>query len=211
MKSLKIGLNRVISIFWKDEKVYKASVQDEEEGFFYINLPVCDGEYLFFVEGQRLSMLFNDENNIYRFETTVEKRTIVNQMPLYKLAIPETYEKVQRRDFVRIEFVQNLKYVRLSDKNEELDTEYNNALLLDISGGGLRMKSKEKNSTNDRVMINISFENDVVNIIGTIVRVSKSEDKEYIYGVKFDDSQKSSREKIVKIVFKLMRKQRGLV
>ena len=211
MKSLRIGLNRVVSIFWKDEKVYKASVQDEEEGFFYINLPVCDGEYLFFVEGQKLSMLFNDENNIYKFETTVVKRTLVNQMPLYKLEIPETYEKVQRRDFVRIEFVQNLQYVRLSDKNEEVDNEYMSAVLLDISGGGLRMKSKEKSTTNDKIMIKISFDNDVVNIIGKIVRVSKSEDREYIYGIKFDENQRSSTEKIVKIVFKLMRKQRGLV
>ncbi|MBL4932946.1 flagellar brake protein [Clostridium paridis] len=211
MKSLRIGLNRVVSIFWKDEKVYKASVQDEEEGFFYINLPVCDGEYLFFVEGQKLSMLFNDENNIYKFETTVIKRTLVNQMPLYKLEIPENYEKVQRRDYVRIEFVQKLQYVRLSDKNEELDNEYKAALLLDISGGGLRMKSKEKNSINDKVLINISFENEIVGIIGRIVRISKSEDKEFIYGIKFDENQRSSREKIVRIVFKLMRKQRGLV
>ena len=36
MKSLEIGLNRIISIFWEDKKVYKSTVQEEDEKTFSI-------------------------------------------------------------------------------------------------------------------------------------------------------------------------------
>ena len=82
---------------------------------------------------------------------------------------------------------------------------------MDLSGGGMRIKVKEKLSFNDSIISNLNYENEKVVIKGRVVRIEKTEDKRYIYGIDFKDIDNSTREKIIRIVFKIMRKQRELV
>ena len=48
-------------------------------------------------------------------------------------------------------------------------------------------------------------------IKGKIVRVYMTENKDYICGVKFIDLEEKIREKIIRLVFTIMRKQRELL
>ena len=75
----------------------------------------------------------------------------------------------------------------------------------------MRIKAKEKLENNDVVIGNLKYENEKINVKGKIIRIEKTEDKRYIYGVSFIDMNNSTREKIIRTVFKIMRKQRELV
>lgn len=212
MESLKIGLNRIISIFWDDKKVYKSTVQEEDEKTFSITIPVAEGNYLFIKEGEWISATFHEENGIvYKFTTMIIKRKIENNIPMYVLTIPEKYTKVQRRNYVRVNTIHPIEYTVFTVDSQTVFSNFKTAMLLDLSGGGLRFKSKERIELSEKVALNLKYEKDEVLIKGKIVRVDKAEDSEYIYGVSFSGLSESGRDKIIKIVFTILRKQRSVI
>lgn len=212
MKSLEIGLNRIISIFWEDKKVYKSTVQEEDEKTFSITIPVAEGNYLFIKEGEWISATFHEENGIvYKFTTMIIKRKIENNIPMYVLSIPEKYTKVQRRNYVRVTTMYPIEYSIYTVDTQTVFSSFKTAILLDLSGGGLRFKSKEKIELSEKVALKLKYEEEEVLIRGQIVRVDKTEDREYIYGVSFSNPSERERDKIIKIVFTIIRKQRSVI
>ncbi len=74
----------------------------------------------------------------------------------------------------------------------------------------MRIKLREKLEKSDVISAKIGSENEEVLIKGKIVRVDITEDKRYIYGISFGELDNRTREKIIQIVFRIMRKQRKL-
>lgn len=100
-------------------------------------------------------------------------------------------------------------YKLQNDNGEEV---WKKGIILDLSGGGMKIKIEEKLSLRDRVTVNIFIaENEKVQIVGEVVRVEKSNTGEYICGLKFKEISERTRDKIIQKVFEQMRKQRGLV
>jgi c-di-GMP-binding flagellar brake protein YcgR len=212
METLKIGINRIISIFWEDKKVYKATVQDEDKETFSITIPVAEGNYLFIKEGEWISATFHEENGIvYKFTTMIIKRKIENNIPMYVLTIPEKYTKVQRRNYVRVTTMYPIEYSIFTVDTQTVFSNFKTAMLLDLSGGGLRFKSKEKIELSEKVALKLKYEEEEVLIRGKVVRVDKTEDSEYIYGVSFSNPSERERDKIIKIVFTIIRRQRSVI
>ena len=96
-------------------------------------------------------------------------------------------------------------------KDDNKESEWHEGLLLDLSGGGLRIKVKEKIRLGEKIILKISCENESYEIIGKIVRCDKSQDGEYIWGIEFKEIDERKRDKIVQKVFSVMRKQRELL
>ena len=210
---MELLINSMIDVLW-EENVYKATIQDIKESEILITIPVNDGIYLTLKNESEIEQIFYDEKgNVFNYKTKVIGRYIEKDIPFYRLTKPYNIRKIQRRDYVRVNVVQVINYIKESDLQKDIKTEdnYENALLLDLSGGGMRIKAKEKLENNDVVIGNLKYENEKINVKGKIIRIEKTEDKRYIYGVSFIDMNKSTREKIIRTVFKIMRKQRELV
>lgn len=213
MTILDITINSIVAILYK-ENIYKSSIQDITYNEILITIPVSDGIYLTLNNGDEIEQIFYDhKGNVFTYKTKVLGRYIEKEIPFYRLNKPYDIKKIQRRDYFRVNVVQVINYMKETNLKKDIIREENfeHALLLDLSGGGMRIKVKEKLSCNDTIISNLTYENEKMVIKGKVVRIEKTEDRRYIYGITFMDIDNSTREKIIKTVFTIMRKQRELV
>lgn len=210
MDKLKLEINNKIEVIY-GEKNYKSVIQDirEEEDEILISIPVLDGEYLTLVTGRVIEQIYYDNNgNVYQFKSKVLGRIKEKNLSLYRFSSPFDVRKIQRRDYVRVNFIKAINYLSSKDIEKE---KYKKALLLDLSGGGMKIKVDEKLDNNDLIFSKIIYDDSIIDVNGKVVRVEKTEDKEYICGINFSDIEERTREEIIRIVFKVMRKQRELI
>lgn len=210
---MELLINSMIDVLWEDN-AYKATIQDIKENEILTTIPVKDGIYLTLKNESEIEQVFYDgKGNAYKYNVKVIGRYIEKDISFYRLTKPYNIKRIQRRDYVRVNVVQVINYIKEVDFQKEIKTEdnYENALLLDLSGGGMRIKAKEKLVNNDVIIASLKYEDEKMIMKGKIIRVDKTDDKRYIYGVSFIEMNNSTREKIIRTVFKIMRKQRELV
>ncbi|MDU6519801.1 MULTISPECIES: flagellar brake protein [Clostridium] len=209
MKKFKLEINGNIQIL-EGEVFYKSNLQDVTESYILIDIPVNNGIYLTMNDNDEIEAEhYVDGGSYYKFNCRVLGRTREGKLNLYKLSKPYNISKIQRRNYVRVDMVEYAFYKLQNDNGEEV---WKKGIILDLSGGGMKIKIEEKLSLRDRVTVNIFIaENEKVQIVGEVVRVEKSNTSEYICGLKFKEISERTRDKIIQKVFEQMRKQRGLV
>ncbi|MDU4937076.1 MAG: PilZ domain-containing protein [Clostridium sp.] len=209
MKKFKLEINGNIQIL-DGEVFYKSNLQDVAENYLLIDIPVNNGIYLTMHENDEIEAeYYVDGGNYYKFNCRVLGRTREGKLNLYRLSKPYNIIKIQRRNFVRVDMVEYAFYKLQNDNEEEA---WKKGIILDLSGGGMKIKTEEKLSLRDRVTVNIFIgENEKIQVVGEAVRVEKCKINEYICGLKFKEISERTRDKIIQKVFEQMRKQRGLV
>ena len=212
VKKFDVVINSKLEVKWGDG-IYKTLVQDSNSKNILISIPVVGGVYLTLKTGEEIELVYYDNGeNIFRFKCRVINRIKENNISYYSITLPYDVIKIQRRNYVRVDTVQVIKNIKKYEKetNGQADDKISNALLLDLSGGGMRIKLREKLEKSDVISAKIGSENEEVLIKGKIVRVDITEDKRYIYGISFEELDNRTREKIIQIVFRIMREQRKL-
>ena len=218
MDKFLLNLNDRVEIKY-DGQTYKAIVQDVTEETFSINIPVYNGEYLTLHAKELIEiMTYNtkdDFRRIYKFQQKVITRKIEeNGMHLYIIKKPQNAELVQRREHVRVEVTQLIKYVKGDYKIDEFKSlEKENGIILDISEGGVRLKTREELKLGDKLVLGMNFEEFEKEIVakGNVIRVKKIDNKEVVYGIQFENIDKKSKEYIMHLVFKIIRRQRKVL
>lgn len=209
MAKLNLVINNRIEVKWEDEN-YKSMVQDTSNKNLLISVPVLNGVYLTLKTGEEIELVYYDDKaNVFSFKCKVINRIVENDIPYYSITLPYDVIKIQRRNHVRVHTVQVIRHIEKYNEEptiEECQKLYN-CLLLDISGGGMRIKLKEKLEMNERIIAKIGNEKEELQVKGEIVRINRTEDKRYMYGVSFWDLDNKTREQIIGMVFKIMRKQ----
>ncbi|NKF06961.1 PilZ domain-containing protein [Clostridium gasigenes] len=212
MKKFDVVINSKLEVKWADG-IYKTLVQDSNSKNILISIPVVGGVYLTLKTGEEIELVYYDNGeNIFSFKCRVINRIKENNISYYSITLPYDVIKIQRRNYVRVDTVQVIKNIKKYEKetNGQADDKISNALLLDLSGGGMRIKLREKLEKGDVISAKIGSENEGVLIKGKIVRVDITEDKRYIYGISFQELDNRTRERIIQIVFRIMREQRKL-
>ncbi len=209
MKKFKIQLNNRLEIIW-GEKIYKSIVQDVSDNFFSISIPMIEHEYLPIEVGTTISIVHYDERgNLFQYESTVIKRVIENNLPQLIMSQPVSIRKIQRRNFVRVSMLQVIEYGKT--KFKEVDKLNKKAFLMDLSGGGMRIKVKDELQKGDKIAARIVYENAEYIVKGEVVRIDLTADRQRECGINFNHINENTRENIIKIVFDVMRKQRELL
>ena len=218
MENFLLNLNDRVEIKY-DEEIYKAIVQDVTEETFSINIPVYNGEYLTLHDNELVEMItYNNKDNyrsIYKFqEKVIARKTEENGIRLYVIKKPKKAELVQRREHVRAKLIELIKYVK---GDYEIDSfkslEKENGIILDISEGGVKLKTRHNLKLGEKIIIGMNFEELEKEIIvkGNVIRVENMNNKEFSYGIQFENIDKKSKEDIMHLVFKIMRRQRKVV
>lgn len=206
MVNMKLSENNRIEILWEDDIIYKSTVQEVNDNSLTINVPAANGEYLTLNKGDKISVINYDKSgSVYEFTCEIKNRKVDNSIPLYVTGEPYNIKKVQRRDHVRIELVEKIGY----RKKEENNREVKEAILLDLSGGGAKVKFVEKIKLNDNIILNLNYEDEEIVIEGLVVRSYRSLEGDYICALLFNEIEEKTREKIINLVFKIMRAQRA--
>ncbi len=196
------------------EQIYKTTTQDVQKDGFFISIPMVNNEYLTLDLNESIELVnYIDEKILYKIKCKVIGKKIDNGLSLYKMSLPHEAIKIQRRNYVRVDMIQTIKYFKSSGNEVEDEKNKNRALpalLLDLSGGGMRIKIKEELMYGDTIIGILKSGELVTNIKGKVVRKEKSADNRYIYGINFWEIDDSVRESIIKDVFTTMRKQREI-
>lgn len=209
MKKFNIQLNNRLEIIW-GEKIYKSIVQDVCDNFFNISIPMIEQEYLPIELGTTIRIVHYDERgNLFQYESTVIKRIIENNIPQLIMSQPVNIKKVQRRDFVRVSMLQVIEYGKKKLNNVNMLTK--KAFLMDLSGGGMRIKVKDELQKGDKIIARIVYENNEYTVQGEVVRIDLTPDRQRVCGINFNHINEGTRENIIRIVFDVMRKQRELL
>ena len=208
MSKFILKVNDRVEVLVKD-RAFKSLVQDIEEDFIKINVPVCDGEYLTLKIDDMIELnSYAKGGRCFNFHCDVIERGKENNIIYYKLCEPYNIKEIQRRDFVRVDFMNIVKFRKLTEEEDGDTTTFKDGLMIDLRGGGMRFKTKEKLEKYDKLLLEFAL-NDKLNYIkAQIMRLEITEINEYIYGVKFIGISEIQRDKVISEIFNIMRKQR---
>lgn len=203
MKRFKLEVNNNIEIY-EDDKIYKSRIQSVNDEEIYIDIPLHNNEYLILNKGDDIHLIkYSNEGSVYELSCKVVDRKIEGNIRLYRLSEPYNIKKIQRRNYVRVETIRGIKCFR---KDEEF-----NALILDLSGGGMKIKSNKKLEIDEAIVSFIKTDDGEFMVKGKIIRVEETSFNQYSLGIEFVDIEERTREKIIKLVFSIMRKQMELI
>lgn len=210
MRNFKLEVNSRVDVL-KDDNKFKSVIQDVYEDYFCISIPMNNGEYMTFNKGEYIELFYyKDERYIYKLICTIIGGTKDNNIPMYKISNPKEIVKIQRRNYVRVNITKPVEYIR-GQYDESVNGVFTQALLLDLSGGGMRIKIKEELEYDELITVKINCGDNKIYLKTKIVRKEKTTDSRYIYGTVFCEVDNNTREKVIQEVFSIMRKQRELV
>ncbi len=141
-------------------------------------------------EGCELRVLITRDEAVYQFNARARTFTVQGSK-LYLLSGPSHFRRVQRRQFVRLELVENLTCAIIkSGKNAHYRGDvltWSDARMINISGGGVMMKSRAEVPVGTIVLLKSKFflEIGLPVTIAAVCRRNSSEQAEYFIGLEF--------------------------
>ncbi len=128
------------------------------EDALVVHAPIKSGKIVILQPNQTVNVLFSkydegqDRFEVFRFNALVESRELVDDIAMLSLRKIGEIEKVQRRDFFRLNYVKELKVI-LSENAEQIS-----ALSKDISLGGMRFIANYELAKGEQVICLVNFE-----------------------------------------------------
>jgi c-di-GMP-binding flagellar brake protein YcgR len=156
---------------------------------------------------QQINVYYTTERASYKFESKILKRTN-KPIPLLLIEKADSAIRIQRRDYFRLEVTGVVDiYKKIDDKSDP--KKISEARLLDISGGGIQIQSKNNFEKEEEILLNLKNILDPKKLIKSkIVRKQKENDILYNYGVEFIDIEEEKKEEIIQWIFAYQRKNR---
>lgn len=210
MTKIDFKLNKKLEILI-GEKYFNSNVQDVTDEYIAISIPINSGEYIPLSKGAIIDVIYYEEENLYKFESSVLGRKFEN-IPILLIAKPVDIKKIQRRKYVRIPIISSVKYVNLKNQPRTnpktlTSSQYLKAVLVDLSGGGMRVRVTEEVKVNDFLMMSLTVNNEDTFMVGQVMRIVKDDEGRYYCGLSFEFLDIATRERIIKYIFQLMRDQ----
>lgn len=205
------NINEKIEILMEDG-IYKSNIQDITDEYIAISIPVKEGSYLPLRSGETVEGVYYQDKSVYKFFTPVLGRKI-DRIMMIILKRPEKFIKIQRRNYVRVYFLSNISFTVIGNKDKMIDIDNDESIVysgysLDLSAGGIRLSTAKDLFLGDKIRMNISVKEETLNLKGKVVRIEKDENNKSIYGVCFLDIDDKTVDKIMRILFQIMREQR---
>lgn len=237
----KIDLSPASGRFSNDEKTqYVSQIMDfTKDQQICITMPIDKGRLILMNKGAKYDLCFYTKRGLYTSRCEVTDRYRVNNVFFVVMKYVTELEKYQRRQFYRLECLMDITYRVITEQeiqdiiyynngkfsSEEekqnlykklidYDKEYNKAVVIDISGGGVRFIASNILQKEQKVMLKIDFPvqpsvKKLSLMANVILSVNVMNHKnQYENRVKFQGISKDDREFIIKYVFDEDRKKR---
>ena len=189
---------------------YKTRIEDMGDKILSLGAPFERGEVVSLREGTKVKLTYWDETAAYSFEGKVLRRIAV-PVPMFVVELPNCVTKVQRRSFIR---VPALYPVTFQSVTKEGLSDFYQATMLDLSGGGMRFLTEERVESKALLYTHLTLPNGDLRTPVRVCRVNKVEDsKRYMVAVEFWDLQERERDRIIICIFEIQRAmlKKGLV
>lgn len=175
-----------------------------------VEAPFIERQIIPLAEGTVVEITFWDEISAYSFDAKIIQRIAV-PVPLFVLELPDEVRRVQRRNYVRVPAFFPVTY---SIVNRQGLSDVKKADMLDLSGGGMRFRTKEAVEYNEILYVYLRLPTGELQTPARVRRVEKTDDeKAYIVSVEFYEISERERDKIIRCVFDIQRamRKKGLI
>jgi c-di-GMP-binding flagellar brake protein YcgR len=213
--SVEISVNTKCEILIKG-KAYKSNIQDVYEKHIAISIPVLKGNYVNLLKGEDVEVIYYDERNVYGFESKVFGK-VNDGISMILIDKPKEIKKVQRRKFFRLDLSMDVEYKKIENnlslskinKIIEENKDFKICTMVDLSGGGIRIRTKDDIEESQLYIIKIPIKSEVINVVCYCVRViNDSLTNSNVCGFSFYDIEDVTRDRIISHLFQLMRELR---
>lgn len=213
----------------KGTDIYVSQVLDEgeEPDKIFVAMPIKEGKVIPLSVGQGFFATFYTKSGLQRCEVEVAGRYKKDSLLLLEIEQKTALEKVQRREYFRFDCRMPFEYRLLEEEEREMlesgnayntdewQLEWKKAVMLDLSGGGIRYVSSlysEKDAfVQVRFGITIEDKTEMVYAYARVLRSARNQNNSTIYdhNVKFWRMDQGLREKIIRYIFHQQRKNRS--
>lgn len=203
------------------EQVYVSQITDIRGDDIIAAMPIFEGHIIPLETGSMLDVFFYTQRGIYKCEALIASRGREDNLHVMKLVLKTELEKFQRREYYRLPCTIDCSVLPLnvSDvikyKKEKLlpDIEKTGkkGVIVDISGGGLRMTTDfllEKNEfVAIRFPVHMNIGSRCIEVVGRIVLSQESEKRRGTYDnrIQFKVLSRELRDFIVKYIYEQQR------
>ena len=215
MASGKLQVNKNIEIEVKDSAyagVYQSKISQINEDTIEVLTPIENSEIVPLRKGTVLKVFYTGQRAAYKFKSQIIDR-FKEPIPTLIIKYPQEVNRIQRRDYFRLEYQLDLKYCLVDEEGSNI-SDFHETVTCDISGGGIRMVLNEELEVNTIIKLFITgipqIEQD--SIIGEIVNIYDSISGKAA-GVEFVDITAKTQDEIVGWLFDKQREMRkkGLI
>lgn len=211
--------------------VYKSQIYEVlEDGELEIIMPIEGGRVILLPLDLRYEFAFYTATGIYKSEGQIKERYKTENRYMLRIVLNTPLSKFQRREYYRMECVLDMTYFILDREQAQMEDaqsileEFSEAELMekqrqgtivDISGGGIRFVSEEKNEAESRVLIQMKLKSDQEEkqycLIGRILQSVRARTAELRYEnrVQFVIKDSKIREEIIRYIFLEERRTRS--
>ncbi|HAA90261.1 MAG: Type IV pilus assembly PilZ [Thermoanaerobacterales bacterium 50_218] len=195
---------------------YSSRVEEiHPDGSIVLAAPFKRGVLIPLRKGDTVIVNFWGQTAGYSFTTAVLE-TNYQDVPMIRVAAPSTVRRIQRRNFVRVPAWIPLVFSVSSDSDDPSEKKIYRTETVNVSGGGLLIKSPFKLSEGVCLEMEIHLpKRGPVNARGQVVRVEEKREQSpmYLIGVAFTEIAETDRTKIINFVFEKQRemRQKGLI
>ncbi len=212
-------------------KIYKSQVVDFlDNGNMLASMPTEKGRLMLLTLGLRYELVFYSNGGLYRAVGLIKERYKKDNLYIVEIELKTQVEKFQRREFFRYPCTLDLKYFILSKEEAAMETvdeiftslrdEHFNekievGILVDLSGGGTRFRTKREIRDTDTLLLELRLKNAVQDaqyyLVANVVAsyTVKNNEGELFYEVrsKFKMHDDRIREEIIRYIFEEERRR----
>jgi c-di-GMP-binding flagellar brake protein YcgR len=206
-----------------DERNYVSQIFDFDGDDIIAALPMYEGHLVTLEVDSRLDCYFYTPRGIFRGTARITSRYKEKNLYLMKLEQEGELRKFQRRQYYRLpcnigaqmrtlEVAEVLDYSAGQEPVETLETVYESGVIVDISGGGVRIFTPQKYEKDDYLYVKFSIDMNVgrrdLELLTRVVMCIESHGKDDYYDVRvqYKDIPPQIRDSIVKYIYEQQRK-----
>lgn len=187
---------------------YFSHVVDKDGEYLEISIPTSKGDLVPVREETRLNVIFVGPEAMYQFSSTVLRRVREGKVYALIIAPPERIERIQRREFFRLDVS-----IPFMFRRQEEDEEFIPAHTVDLSGGGLKFRSEERLEEGETLLVRFEEEQLGELLLELeILRRDKGDDL-YTYAAEFKEILENEQDAVIGYIFDKQRelKKKGLL
>ncbi len=209
-----------------DKTTYVSQILDFEDDTIIAALPIYEGHLVTLEVESHLECYFYTQKGIYKAMAVIISRYKEKNLYLMKMELTSELKKFQRRQYFRLpcNIQVDMRPLNISEVidyssshivADNPDAEIINGVIVDISGGGLRVFSARNFNKDEYVYVRFSIDMNVgvkdIELMARVVMSIESHNMENYYDIRlqFKDISPQTRDSIVKYIFEQQRKNQS--
>ena len=209
-----------------DKTTYVSQILDFEDDTIIAALPIYEGHLVTLEVESHLECYFYTQKGIYKAIAVIISRYKEKNLYLMKMELTSELKKFQRRQYFRLpcNIQVDMRPLNISEVidyssshivADNPDAEIINGVIVDISGGGLRVFSARNFNKDEYVYVRFSIDMNVgvkdIELMARVVMSIESHNMENYYDIRlqFKDISPQTRDSIVKYIFEQQRKNQS--